>query len=239
MRGWKWSILFSVPVIALCLVPACGGPAATPEATDTPYPPPTSLSTQTAVPPTHTAPPPTETPVPATPTPVPPTEAAAPPTNTPVPPTPTSSEPTPTATPILEPMTLRLRGAGAQSAVVDVHRPVIAQWGWGVCDPGVLQDNLEAISLELSLDGSVVASGPLTEYRGEVREEDRGGGLHVWAVDWSYQFAPFASGTSHSLEVKWNLSRAVTDGCDADGDGQLDIYGPGMVAVQGREISVQ
>jgi hypothetical protein len=103
----------------------------------------------------------------------------------------------------------------------------------------VLQDNLDAITLELSLDGSVIASGTLTEYRGQVREEDRGGGLHVWAVGWSYPVGAFHSGTSHSLQMKWNLSRTVTDGCDADGDGQLDMYGPGMVAVQKIEINVQ
>jgi hypothetical protein len=103
----------------------------------------------------------------------------------------------------------------------------------------VLQDNLDAITLELSLDGSVVASGTLAEYRGQVREEDRAGGLQLWAVDWSYPVGPFQSGTSHSLEMKWNLSRAVTDGRDADGDGQLDMFGSGMVGVQGRVITVR
>lgn len=121
---------------------------------------------------------------------------------------------------------------------MDAHRPVLGQWGWAVCSPELLQDNPEAITLEVSLDGRVVASGTLTQYRGEVREEERAGGLHIWAVDWSYPVGPFPSGTSHLLEVKWNLGRAVTDGCDANADGQPDLCGPGIAAIQRLEISV-
>jgi len=148
-------------------------------------------------------------------------------------------EPTATPTPVLEPVTLRLRGAGAQPEVVDAQRPIIAQWGWAVCSPDVLQDNLDAITVEFSVDGSVVASGPLTEYRGEVREEDRAGGLQLWVVDWSYPVGPFPSGTSHWLEVKWILSRTVTDGCDFDADGQPDTYGPGVQGIASLEVTVR
>lgn len=239
MRDRRWLVAFSVLVTALCFVPACGGPAVTPEATHTPNRTPTPPPTYTPVPQTDTVPPPTETPAPPTPTPPPPTQTPLPPTNTAIPATPTPSTPTATPTPTLEPATVRLRGGEHPQETVDSHRPVVAQWGWAVCDPAVLQDNLDAITLELNLDGSVIASGTLTEYRGQVREEDRAGGFHVWAVDWSYPVGAFESGTSYLLEMRWNLSRAVTDGCDADGDGQLDMYGPAMVAVQRLEINVQ
>jgi hypothetical protein len=239
MRDWRSLVVFSVLVTALCLMPACGGPAAAPEATDTPYRTQTPSPTYTPVPPTRMVPPPTETPAPPTPTSPPPTETPPPPTNTPIPATATPAAPTATPTPTLEPVAVRLRGGEHPQETVHARRTVIAQWGWAVCDPAVLQDNLDAITLELSLDGSVIASGTLTEYRGQVREVDPGGGLHVWAVDWSYPVGAFESGTSHLVEMRWNLSGAVTDGCDADGDGQLDMYGPGMVAIQRLEINVQ
>jgi hypothetical protein len=102
-----------------------------------------------------------------------------------------------------------------------------------------LQDNLQALTFELKLDGAVIASGPMEGDRGPVREEDRPGGLHTWGVDWSYQVGPFQSGSSHWLELQYILSRAVSDGCDSDGDGQADVYGPGVAFPQRLELVTQ
>jgi hypothetical protein len=149
------------------------------------------------------------------------------PTNTPLPPTPT-----------LEPVTLRAGGPGGAQATVEAHRPVIAEWGWAVCDPNVLQDNLGAITLEVVVDDQVVATGSLAEYRQDVREIERDG-VHMWVADWAYPMGAFEAGSFHWLEVHWRLSRAVTDGCDYDGDGQLDVYGPGLSGVQRLEVTVR
>lgn len=138
----------------------------------------------------------------------------------------------------MEPVTLRPRGGEPTREVVDAHRPVIAQWGWAVCDPDVLQDNLEAISLEVSIDGQVVATGDLSGYRLDVRESELRG-ADVWEISWAYPMGAFESGSFHWLEVKWILSRTVTDGCDFDADGQPDTYGPGVCGVARLEVTVQ
>jgi hypothetical protein len=103
----------------------------------------------------------------------------------------------------------------------------------------MLQDNLDALTFELRLDGAAVASGPMEANRGVIREEDRPSGIHTWAVDWSYQVGPFQAGSSHRLELIWTLSRTVSDGCDVDGDGQLDAYGPGLVTSRSFELATQ
>jgi hypothetical protein len=228
-------------IVSVCFLCACGGqPAPTPEVAVSPAPTSTQLPTATTVPtPTDTPPQPTST-VP------PPTETAPPPTNTPQPlptdtpalPTSTISAPPPSATPTLEPVTVRLRGGEGRRETVGANRPIIVEWGWAVCDPGLLQENLDALTFEIRLDGAVMASGPMQEYRGPVGEEDRSGGVHTWGVSWSYPLGPFESGSSHQVELLWNFTRAVSDGCDSNGDGQLDVFGPG-VSTLGLELVTQ
>lgn len=212
----------------------------------TPAPAPTATATvqQEAVEPTATVPP-TSTPVPSatatftyaptkTATPVPTQTATS--TSLPSPTTPPAS---PTPTPVLEPITLSIRGLEARYETVEDHRPVIVEWRWGVCNSDVLTENLDAITFEVTVDGTVVATGNLAQQRSAVREEDTDDGVHVWVTYWSYPMGAFASGSFHWLEVEWHFSRAVTDGCDFDGDGHLDVYGPGVLGVQRLEVTVQ
>ena len=121
---------------------------------------------------------------------------------------------------------------------VEAHRPVVALWGWAACSPERLQDNLDAISLQVSVDGQVVATGAMIEYRLPAGEKDVRG-VHVWYVDWAYPMGAFEGGSFHWLEMQWQFSRQITDGCDHNADGQLDTYGPGVSGVQRLEVSVQ
>ena len=242
MNRKSFAVLVVIWVLAGCLC-SCGqaakdrsAPPPTPTmaaATDTPVPPTDSSVplAPTAVPPTAT-PAPTDTPVPPTNTPIPPA-----PTDTPVPPTNTPIPPTPTATPALEPVTFLIRRFEVRQETVDAHRPVIAEWGWGLCNPNTLQENLDALTVAVAVDGRVEATGAMAQYRGELREGEWYG-LPMWIVRWDYPMGAFGSGSFHWLEVEWSLSRAVTDGCDEDRDGRLDMYGPGVLGVGRLEVTV-
>jgi hypothetical protein len=202
-------------------------------ARDTPVPTPFHTSTPVA---TYTEPPatatPTHTSIP-TDTPVP-THTAS---STPIP-SPTTPPPTATSTPILEPVTFRIRGLAPRYENVEAHQPVVVEWAWGVCNPDVVSKSVNAISFEVSIDGSVAATGDLAEQRSAVREEDWEG-IHVWVTYWSQPMGAFASGSFHWIEVEWHLTAEVTDGCDSDGDGHLDVYGPGTLGVQRLEVTVR
>jgi hypothetical protein len=242
MRGW---LLTQTLVLAALVMNACSTPAPTPTSSPTAAPtteiasppPPTATNTPAA---TSTQEPtftriPTRTPAPtATATRIPAHTA----TSTSLP-SPTAAPPTATATPALEPVILSLRGREGRQETVDAHRPVIGKWGWGVCNSHVLTESLSAITFEVTVDGTVVATGNLAGRRSSVREEDTAGGIHVWFADWTYPIGAFASGSFHWLEVEWHLSHAVTDGCDTDGDGHLDVFGPGVLLVQRLEVTVQ
>lgn len=220
----------------------CGAPPETPSLALATGTPPPATSTSTVPPPTRTPLPthtPTTSPTPPpspTPTPIPPSPTPIQSTPTPLPPTP----PAPAATPrpALQPVILRPRGPEPARETVAAHRPIAARWGWAVCSPDVLQDNLDAISLEVTVDGRVVATGSMAEYRSPV-EEGEVRGVQVWQAHWEYPMGALESGSFPWLELKWNLSRAVTDGCDFNGDGQLDVYGPGTSGVTRLEVSVQ
>lgn len=241
---WKRSV--TLAIVSLLLTSSCTlipPPEEEPTATPTQdlgaltaIPTSTSLPTETALPATATftyAPTKTATPLPthtATSTSLP-SPTTPPPSSTP--------PPSPTPTPVLEPITLRISGLETRQETVEAHRRVIAEWSWAVCNSDVLTENLDAITFEVTVDGTVVATGNLAEHRSAVREEDRDDGLHVWVTYWTYPMGAFASGSFHWLEVEWHLSRAVTDGCDSDRDGHLDVYGPGVHGVQRLEVTVQ
>lgn len=107
-----------------------------------------------------------------------------------------------------------------------------------MCKPEVIQDNLDALTFKVTVDGGVDATGSMAQYRSGVREEDWEAG-HVWAVYYSYPMGAFEVGSLHWLELEYQFSRAITDGCDSDADGQQDMYGPGLFGLMRLEITVQ
>jgi hypothetical protein len=252
MRRW---ILAQTLVLAALVANACSTPAVAPTASPT-LPPATEIPSPAPATATH-APAATPTPTPTfTTTSTPTTAFTATPTvtqapaetDTPLPtptatsvslPSPTTGPPTATATPVLEPVTLRLRGPEPRRETVEAHRPVIGMWGWAVCNPEVMGEGLDAISFQITVDGSVVYTGDFAEQRSAVEEGVSGGGIPTWGTYWSYPMGAFPSGSFHWIEVEWRSSHAVTDGCDVDGDGQLDVYGPGAFLTQRLEVTVQ
>jgi hypothetical protein len=111
---------------------------------------------------------------------------------------------------------------------------------WGVCKPEVMQDHLDAGTFQITVDGQVRASGNLAEYRGEIVQEDWATGP-VWMVYYEFPVGAFEAGSFHWLELERRYSRAVTDGCDSDQDGALDMFGPGYheFGVVRLEVTVQ
>ncbi len=59
-----------------------------------------------------------------------------------------------------------------------------------------------------------------------------------YASNWYWQLPPLPRGT-HRIEIEVTLSEAVSDGYDMDGDGQADMYGPGVVSSGWVELVVQ
>ena len=235
--GWVWGLIGVAVVVAVA--GALLGTAVIDLASRQAAPPPTNMpeavaragTTATAQPSatwktaaTATA---RRMPGPSIDTPAPP-DTPMPSTDTPIPAAPTSVAPVATPMPALKPVTFLVRDPEGRRETVTAHQPVIARWRWGVCAQELLQDNLDALTFKLTVDGQVVATdSTMAQYRSEVREEDFEEAGHVWAVHYFYPTGTFESGSFHWLELEYQFSRAVTDGCDTDGDGNLDMYGPG------------
>lgn len=139
--------------------------------------------------------------------------------------------------PAAEPLTLTVE-EGTHRVEVTASQPIIATWAWLACDPQLLQNSLAALAFQVTVDGQLAAAGDLADYRSEPQAElleERS----VWVVYYSYSMGPFAAGSSHWLEIEWQLSQTVTDGCDMDGDGNLDLYEPGSLGTDRLEMTVQ
>jgi hypothetical protein len=129
--------------------------------------------------------------------------------------------------PVVEPTTILLRMEDVWQTV-DADRPVLVEWVWGVCDPSLLEDNLDALEFKVRVDGEVTATGNMAEYRTDLREEEFNG-VHAWWQHYSYPMGSFRSGSAHWLDLERGFSREVTDGCDLNGDGDVDRYSPDFV----------
>lgn len=126
--------------------------------------------------------------------------------------------------PVMEPLTISL-GREDVWQTVDADQEVIVDWVWGVCDPALIEDNLDALEFKVTVDGEVVSLGNMADYRTELLEEESGG-LYAWWQHYAYPLGGFGSGSTHWLDLERSFSRDVTDGCDGDGDGSPDRYGP-------------
>ncbi len=138
-----------------------------------------------------------------------------------------TGEPPSAPAPVVEPVTIRL-GTEDVWQTVDADQPVLVEWVWGVCDPALIEDNLDALEFRVRVDGEVTATGNMAEYRTELREEESSG-VHAWWQHYSYPVGSLRSGSAHWLDLERGFSRDVTDGCDLDGDGDVDWYSPDFV----------
>lgn len=143
-----------------------------------------------------------------------------------------------TATPVLEPVSFLLV-AEDRRETVGSHQPVVAEWRWGVRDPALLEENNNATTFTVTVDGRVVAGGSMAEYRTEMLEEEVDG-IPVWFQCYSHPIGAFEAGSSHWLQLERGFSREVTDGCDLDGDGDPNWFGPDSEMITVRlDITVQ
>lgn len=194
----------------------------------------TPTSKPAATPPANT-PTPTATTAPS----ATPTAARVLATETPIPATSAATTLRATGTPVLEPVTVVIDWVKeTRQEIVEGHRPVIVQWRWLVCQPQVVQDHLDALTFEVTIDGHLAASGNMAQHREEVREEDLYD-RHWWVLYWSYPMGAFESGSFHRFEIEYEVIRAVSSGCDLDADGHLDMAEAGWHGVTSLAVTVQ
>ncbi|MEJ2560406.1 MAG: hypothetical protein P8186_30140, partial [Anaerolineae bacterium] len=126
-----------------------------------------------------------------------------------------------------------------RQAEISAGEPLILKWSWTVAEDsetGYLAQWLEAAYYDVRLDGVPVTQlGLLNYYRTE--------GYHVQdmrgpALEWWINVGLLPAG-AHRVTIESYTTRAVTNGFDVDpADGQLDVYGPGLVDAGFCNISV-
>jgi hypothetical protein len=100
---------------------------------------------------------------------------------------------------------------------------------WGALGYELVEDNMDHMTIRLLVDGQTVSGKrqkavPSTEIPCGYNVSDKYDGAY-----WSFHkttLAPLSVG-EHNIFVSWTYNTEITDGFDADGDGQKDYYGPG------------
>ena len=112
----------------------------------------------------------------------------------------------------------------------------IGYGGWLAIGEDLAIDNAQHLTVDLVIDGELVSGVqqpvvPGSEIPCAAPPED------AYGVYYVTQLGSLDAG-EHAVSVTWSLDAQVTDGYDSDGDGQLDLYGPGEVATQEFTIIV-
>jgi len=116
--------------------------------------------------------------------------------------------------------------------IVSVDEPIVLGTGWAADSPEFLDDELAVIEFQVWVDGRVIENP--TSYWGEIEiYEDRygdndidGDGDTDHMVGWHFPLGALEEGF-HRIHTLYNFRYEVTDGLDADADGELDTFGPG------------
>ncbi len=107
---------------------------------------------------------------------------------------------------------------------------------WGASTRNRAQDFIDAATPRIWIDDVLLLGGrpaDLAPFWQEPVEDTPG----VWAANWIYPYGEMDLGT-HVLRLEFILDQAVTDGFDSNGDGALDLYGPGTLDWGTTEIVV-
>jgi len=107
---------------------------------------------------------------------------------------------------------------------------------WLAIGEDLAEQNAQHLTVNLVLDGEPVTGVQQPVVPGS--EIPCGASADAYGVFYVTQVAPLSAGT-HVASVTWILDEAVTDGYDADGDGEPDWYGPGEVFTSEFTIIVQ
>ncbi len=142
-----------------------------------------------------------------------------------------------TSTPIPQRVFLR-RSCGELTHVVEANRPIQLLYGvWVAKGKGFLEDDLKHLSVKLRVDGKIMqgelqSPTPISRIPcGKVFEEG------YWAA-YMIQLPPLSPG-EHIIEFVYSFDGQVTDGYDSDGDGELDLFGPGEWGEQSYTLIVE
>jgi serine/threonine protein kinase len=213
------------------LPPAAGETEEAPAPTATLMPSPTT----TTRPPTE--PPTTEPSLQATSTSVPShTPSATPtalPTNTPRP-TPTrlpTNTPTPSPTLAPQPQYVSLSRRCGDTFTVEAGRPIeLTYGGWSTVGAELAEQNADRLRIDLLMNGQPITGHrlpamPVSQLPCPPADPLEG----VYGVLRVTTLAGLAPGT-YEMVVTYIATEQITDGYDANGDGQPDLYGPGEIA---------
>jgi hypothetical protein len=113
---------------------------------------------------------------------------------------------------------------------------VYLRWGWVATTEELTRAYIDASSQKVWIDGlpdPVLWSIGNSDWGEITWNADYQG----YASTWSWPLPPLSRG-SHLIEIEVTLSEAVSDGYDTDGDGQADVYGPGVVDTGWAELVV-
>jgi len=186
---------------------------------------------------TALAPLPTDTPIPS-PTFEPTT--AVPATETPSPTATRKPTLVPTVAPTWTPtpQIIFLRPRCGTSYTVQADRPLEIRYGsWLAKGVDLAKQNAQHLTVKLVLDGELVAGVQQPVVPGS--EIPCGvGSADAYGVFYVTQVGPLSAGT-HVASVTWILDEQVTDGGDMNGDGAIDLYGPGEVVTHQFTIIAQ
>ncbi len=139
------------------------------------------------------------------PSPTPPVTDTPPPQPT-APAAPTET-PTQAETPEVVYILVNCEEFGLQQPTVPTGAIVGAKWGWIVTDPALMQQHLDNVEYQITLDGQPVAED-WRDYGTPLREYPRYGG---WGIFWYVPIGPLPPGT-HRFEYHVSWRQPITDG---------------------------
>jgi len=128
-----------------------------------------------------------------------------------------------------------IAGCNCTQEVYD-GQEVTIRLAWGATTRKRAQDFIDAAAPRIWIDNVLLLGGrpsDLAPFWQEPVEDTPG----VWAANWIYPYGEMEPGT-HVLRLEFILDQAITDGFDSNGDGALDLYGPGALDWGTTEIVV-
>jgi hypothetical protein len=104
-----------------------------------------------------------------------------------------------------------------------VGQRVILTQGWAAASEALVQDYLNGVLQIVSFDGRLIST--YAAYASDVFYDEASG---TYQVFWSFDMGPIAAGV-HTTEWTQIFDGPISDGLDANNDGQPDTYGPDPV----------
>ena len=110
---------------------------------------------------------------------------------------------------------------------------IVLRHGWGACTPGFIQQYLNAVHTEVTINDVLVSEADGNDqYWGAITEAPDGnwvssciaGNQHSSrVVDWRYPLGTLTPG-AYVIHFYYWFDHKIADGADYDGDGHLDIF---------------